>query len=432
MPVIRNKLIIEILANQAAIALSNSRFYTELEQRNTDLLAIQKIHDTFSTILLEGKGIKQITEVLSRILMHPVTYVESIHLHNQSTTFPIISSNETLGYFQLHQSFTSFTKIEKVAIEQAANAVVLELIKQNNLYERENTIQEELFQKLLDGSWDDQSYYHRKFNRLTKFQAVTCILLEGKKDSLWDEHSLVAKERVMRKIEHTFATFYEELIVFNRGFTIYILLPKLKQSKDMKLTKLIQEIFPDQEVVVGIGRTVSVQQIAESYQEANDALQFAKKSKNRSIIFYEDLGFERLWQGADDTTLRQYVTDQIGPLLKGDSVYFETLRTFIELNGKHKETAEKLCIHPNTLTYRLNKIENLLSIDLKNNQDLLKVITAFSILEYLPNISFVKQHEYLSYFLWYETYTCFPQKFIIHLRKSSTIVRKERFTCNKM
>lgn len=214
-----------------------------------------------------------------------------------------------------------------------------------------------------------------------------------KKDSLWDEHSLVAKERVMRKIEHTFATFYEELIVFNRGFTIYILLPKLKQSKDMKVTKLIQEIFPDQEVVVGIGRTVSVQQIAESYQEANDALQFAKKSKNRSIIFYEDLGFERLWQGADDTTLRQYVTDQIGPLLKGDSVYFETLRTFIELNGKHKETAEKLCIHPNTLTYRLNKIENLLSIDLKNNQDLLKVITAFSILEYLPNISFVKQHE---------------------------------------
>lgn len=378
-------LIIEILANQAAIALTNSRFYTELQRRNNDLLAIQKIHETFSNILLEGKGINQITEVLSRILSQNVTYVETLHMQDEESVFPIISSNETLGYFQLPKPLASYTNVEKVALEQAANAVVLELIKQNNLFERKNKLQEELFQKLLDGLWDDQLEHYHKFNRLTKFQSVACVLLEGKKEPLWNEHSLVAKERVMRRVEQAFFANYEEVVVFNRGFTIYILLPNIKRLKTNDFHVMLQEVFPNQEVVVGIGRTVPVKQIANSHQEANDALQLAKKSKDRSIILYEDLGFERLWHGTDESTLTQYVTDQISPLLNGDPVDLETFRTYIELNGKHKETAEKLCIHPNTLAYRLRKIENLLNIDLKNQQDLLKVMTAFNILEYLPN-----------------------------------------------
>lgn len=378
-------LIIEILANQAAIALTNSRFYTELQRRNNDLLAIQKIHETFSNILLEGKGINQITEVLSRILSQNVTYVETLHMQDEESVFPIISSNETLGYFQLPKPLASYTNVEKVALEQAANAVVLELIKQNNLFERKNKLQEELFQKLLDGLWDDQLEHYHKFNRLTKFQSVACVLLEGKKEPLWNEHSLVAKERVMRRVEQAFFANYEEVVVFNRGFTIYILLPNIKRLKTNDFHVMLQEVFPNQEVVVGIGRTVPVKQIANSHQEANDALQLAKKSKDRSIILYEDLGFERLWHGTDESTLTQYVTDQISPLLNGDPVDLETLQTYIELNGKHKETAEKLCIHPNTLAYRLRKIENLLNIDLKNQQDLLKVMTAFNILEYLPN-----------------------------------------------
>lgn len=378
-------LIIEILANQAAIALTNSRFYTELQRRNNDLLAIQKIHETFSNILLEGKGINQITEVLSRILSQNVTYVETLHMQDEESVFPIISSNETLGYFQLPKPLASYTNVEKVALEQAANAVVLELIKQNNLFERKNKLQEELFQKLLDGLWDDQLEHYHKFNRLTKFQSVACVLLEGKKEPLWNEHSLVAKERVMRRVEQAFFANYEEVVVFNRGFTIYILLPNIKRLKTNDFHVMLQEVFPNQEVVVGIGRTVPVKQIANSHQEANDALQLAKKSKDRSIILYEDLGFERLWHRTDESTLTQYVTDQISPLLNGDPVDLETLQTYIELNGKHKETAEKLCIHPNTLAYRLRKIENLLNIDLKNQQDLLKVMTAFNILEYLPN-----------------------------------------------
>ncbi|GIN89199.1 helix-turn-helix domain-containing protein [Siminovitchia terrae] len=377
-------LIIKILANQAAIALTNSRLYKELEQRNNDLLTIQNMHHTFSNILLEGSGIGQIVHVLNRLLTQPVTYEETVDKAN--SVFPIISSNETLGYFRLPQTYESYSNIERVAIEQAANVVVLELIKQNNLFERENKLQEELFLKLLDGTWDHQFTYYSKFNKLTKFSTVACLLVEGKKEPLWLQDSLVSKERILRKLEQALHVADRDAIVFHRGFTVFVLVPDTATHANSKVKQLLRRIFPDTEVVAGIGRKVPVSQIGDSYREANDAIQLAKKSRDQQIIRYEDLGFERLWHGTDQGALTQYISDQIGPLINGDPVDYETLKTYIQLNGRHKETAESLCIHPNTLSYRLRKIEDLLSVDLRVQKDFLKLMTAFDILDYLPNI----------------------------------------------
>ncbi|MCG7346465.1 helix-turn-helix domain-containing protein [Sporosarcina sp. ACRSL] len=374
-------IIIKILANQAAIALTNSRYYKELQRRNADLLTIQGIHEKFSAILLEGKGITQIVDVLNRIVTQPVSYSENAE--TERPQFPIVSSDEVLGYFHLSCPIEAYSSLEKVAIEQAANAVVLELIKQNNLFERENKMKEELFHKLMEGTWDHQMTYYSPFNKLTKYKSVTCILMEGRKKPLWLYDSIMSKERVMRKMENTLQRIDPDVIVFNRGFTVLVLAPKLSKAISSALKQLAKE-YATAELVIGIGRNVHVQQVSDSYREANDALQLAKKSRERLMIRYEELGFERLWHSIDDDTLQQYVIDHLGPILHGDPVDFETLQTYIELNGRHKETAQQLSIHQNTLTYRLKKIEDALSVDLRDKKDLLRLMTAFEILDYLP------------------------------------------------
>lgn len=374
-------LIIKILADQAAIALTNSRIYKELEQRNADLLTIQEIHHRFSAILLEGKGIEQIVEVLNRILTAPVSYDE--RNERDSNVFPIVSSNETLGYFLLSQPFENYSSLEKVAIEQASNAIVLELIKQNNLFERETKLKEELFLTLMEGTWDHQLTYYPKFNKLKNYKTVTCILIEGRDKPLWLHDSLISKERVMRKVESTLQRLDADVIVFNRGFTVLILAPRLSPALSGGLNELSRKLI-DHDLVIGIGRNVTVQQVGESYREAQDALQLAKKSRERHIIRFEELGFERLWHSVDTETLRQYVEDHLGPLLSADSADLETLRTYLQLNCRHKETAQQLCIHPNTLAYRLKKIEDLLSINLHDKKALVCLITAFEIVDYLP------------------------------------------------
>ncbi|QTD40856.1 helix-turn-helix domain-containing protein [Sporosarcina sp. Te-1] len=375
-------LIIKILADQAAIALTNSRIYKQLQQRNADLLTIQEIHHRFSAILLEGKGIPQIVEVLNRILTSPVSYHEQNEV--ESNVFPIVSSNEILGYFHLSRPFEAYSNLDKVAIEQASNAIVLELIKQNNLFERETKLKEELFLKLMEGTWDHQMTYSPKFSKLKNYMTVTCILIEDRDKPLWLHDSLISKERVMRKVESTLQRLDADVIVFNRGFTVLVLTPRLSPALSAGLNELSRQ-FTDHDMIIGIGRNVAVQQVGESYREAHDALQLAKKSGDRHIIRFEELGFERLWHSIDTDTLRQYVEDHLEPLLSGDSVDLETLRTYLQLNCRHKETAQQLCIHQNTLAYRLKKIEDLLSIDLHDKKALVCLITAFEIVDYLPS-----------------------------------------------
>jgi len=56
----------------------------------------------------------------------------------------------------------------------------------------------------------------------------------------------------------------------------------------------------------------------------------------------------------------------------GDTLH-QTLLTYISENGKMRKTAEKLFIHRNTLTYRLEKIKHVTGKDPKKLQDLLSL-----------------------------------------------------------
>lgn len=64
------------------------------------------------------------------------------------------------------------------------------------------------------------------------------------------------------------------------------------------------------------------------------------------------------------------------PLSDGERTNNElekTILTYVKTNRSVKETAKKLHIHPNTLYQRLNKIENLLQLDLDQWEDMLKI-----------------------------------------------------------
>lgn len=90
---------------------------------------------------------------------------------------------------------------------------------------------------------------------------------------------------------------------------------------------------------------------------------------NFTVVRFDDmaqLGALRLlydhWGGP---TLDEFVTALIGPLLREDrrGQLRSTLRAYLALGGTQRATAEHLGIHRNTLTYRLQQIRDLLTID---------------------------------------------------------------------
>ena len=77
----------------------------------------------------------------------------------------------------------------------------------------------------------------------------------------------------------------------------------------------------------------------------------------------------------------------LGTLVDYDRVHntdlLRTLRTYFRCNGNSLETAERLLLHRNSLLYRLQRIEDLLQVDLKDTRDRLALNLALELAELL-------------------------------------------------
>jgi DNA-binding PucR family transcriptional regulator len=59
----------------------------------------------------------------------------------------------------------------------------------------------------------------------------------------------------------------------------------------------------------------------------------------------------------------------------------DTVRTLVECNFHYRTAAEKLFTHPNTLRYRMSRINELTGLDFADADDRLKVEIALRILD---------------------------------------------------
>lgn len=372
--------ILEVVADQAAIAIMNSKLYEEVKRKNEELSHSLEIHRRFTKILLEGRGSAYILETISQILGMAVAYAET--KGSQSNAFPIINSNELFGYFLLEVPAEHLTNIQKAALEHAATALSLEFVKQNTLFEKEMHLREEVFHDLLNGARLDARMME-KF-RIHEKSSVSCMMIDCKSGFLWEATSILQKEKLVKSLERVLAKYCNTSIVFTKSDQMVALLVHERKKYDQQLAEDIRKILhTNKQAVIGIGREVHLSEMADSYQEATQALSFAKNHKHKTFVTYSELGAERLWLNTDRNLLNKFISDKIGTLLQMEPEYLQTMQIFLDNNKSHKKTAEEMHIHPNTLTYRLKKIENQIDMEFNKKEDWIAIVLAFQILDFL-------------------------------------------------
>lgn len=127
------------------------------------------------------------------------------------------------------------------------------------------------------------------------------------------------------------------------------------------------------QVNIAIGTVVrDLKHVSASYKEARMALEVGKIFEpDKNIVNYEQLGIGRLIYQLPISLCKMF----IGEVLHGismDQFDDETLVTvskFFENNLNVSETSRQLYIHRNTLVYRLDKIQKLTGLDLRNFDD---------------------------------------------------------------
>lgn len=157
------------------------------------------------------------------------------------------------------------------------------------------------------------------------------------------------------------------------------------------LDTLITELYEKVKVAIG-GISKSLYDLRKIYKRAETAMALGEIFEDKNKIFdYEQLGLKRLISQIPIEIEKAYLNE----IFKNkkdfleDKELYDTALKFFESNLNISEASRNLYIHRNTLVYRLDKIQRLLGLDLRDFDDavILKIALMFD--EY---IKFVEKY----------------------------------------
>ncbi|VVM83551.1 hypothetical protein PS663_02452 [Pseudomonas fluorescens] len=125
--------------------------------------------------------------------------------------------------------------------------------------------------------------------------------------------------------------------------------------------------------------------LAQAQDEARQALAAARRFSERAgLCVYDELGVLKLLSGVRDRALLdQFLNERLGPLLRHDMHHgpslMPTLEAWFHENGNLVAAAQRLAVHRNTLTHRIQRIEALCGLTLDNAYDRLDIGIALMI-----------------------------------------------------
>lgn len=170
---------------------------------------------------------------------------------------------------------------------------------------------------------------------------------------------------------HHFAIFSydKEILAVTANYTeenLHEFVHTLEKQAGLLLAK-------SEEICIGVGKlTQSIRCLYKSYAQAKAIQRLQSNGKiSKSLIFYSDMGIYKLLMGIEDwEILTEYYDKTIRPLIEYDEKNHSDLATvlhcYLNHNGSVKDTADELFVHRNTINYKINKIEELLDIDLSS------------------------------------------------------------------
>jgi sugar diacid utilization regulator len=219
-------------------------------------------------------------------------------------------------------------------------------------------------------------------------------VLGGDGTAAEDAESL--RQRARDSIEHFFTTRASEAIISARDDEVVVVAaePDAEHPAETAPRRLaavclnrLAELFPDTKVVIGIGGDCrDPREIARSYAEAHRTIETLRRlDRAGTIASFDDLGIHRLLlQVPDLAELRAFARDVLGTLSVHErehrSEYLATLGAYFKANSSPQRASRDLHVHPNTVAYRVKRIEEITGLHLDSYRDRLMAQVALEII----------------------------------------------------
>ena len=177
-------------------------------------------------------------------------------------------------------------------------------------------------------------------------------------------------------------------VIASRGELLAVVVPmdqKCSEAECAKLAKLFRSVeWPAEfEIRVGIGgRIEQIRRLRGGWREARLALSAAQPD---GYAAFEDLGIlQFLLAPTRREDLNLFAQRRLGPLMTYDAEHgtdlIPTVSAFFAAECSTRKTAERLFVHHRTVSYRLQRVEELTGLNLGTQEDRLEVQFALKVM----------------------------------------------------
>ena len=157
-----------------------------------------------------------------------------------------------------------------------------------------------------------------------------------------------------------------------------------------RLREHLRAEFPKNRLLCGLsGPAGNLAEWPIVYQQAVQAMRLAGRLHADSTVTFDSLGiYQLLVQLEDEPSARRFSDRIVGPLAAYDkrhrSSLMQTIIAYFHHHGNVSQTADALYIHRNTLSYRLDRIQDLTGQDLENPDERLALQLALKLWQVRP------------------------------------------------
>jgi sugar diacid utilization regulator len=412
-PSAEERFLIQVVAQQTGVAVSNARLHakerataaelaaanTALAETVTSLRRNMDIHERLTRVAISDEGQPGIAKALHELTGMPVaiedrygnlsawagpgqpdpypkeSFAKREHLLRRlirdgkpvrdGERLAVLASPrpDVLGVLALIDPERSAGSIDLVALEHGATVLSIELEKLRGIADTELRLRRDLVHDLLSGTDDESALTRAEALDYDLRRPHRVAVVEGEGRARAHDALLNAVRRAMRQARLT------GLCEIWSGNVAIV---TADQADWERVCRVITSDLGSQCHIGVSGPHARPAELPRSLHEASLALRLQKTLLHGSgACEYPKLGIFRIFAGISDLTdVETFVRDWLGHLIDYDArrkaELVRTLTQYLEHGGNYDATAAELSVHKSTLKYRLQRIRELTGLDLND------------------------------------------------------------------
>jgi len=412
-PSSEQRFLIQVLAQQTGVAVSNARLHakerataaelavtnTALAETVTNLRRSMDIHQRLTQVAVSGEGQPGIAKALHELTGMPVaiedrygnlsawagpgqpdpypkeSFAKREHLLRRliragqpirdGERLSLLASprSDVIGVLTLIDPQRRADSADLVALEHGGTVLSMELARLRGIADTELRLRRDLVHDLLAGTDDESALTRAEALAYDLRRPHRVVVVEGRGRTQAQDALLTAVRRAMRLARQTglCETWSGNVAIVTAG----------QADWDQMCRVIMSDVGIRCHIGVG-GACGRPAELPRSLREAGLALRLQKTLLHGGgACEYPKLGIFRMLAGISDLTdVDTFVREWLGSLLDYDArrkaELVHTLTQYLEHGGNYDATAAELSVHKSTLKYRLQRIRELTGLELND------------------------------------------------------------------